>query len=66
MKEDVRQDDWGVDAKAISGVLACALGYLEDACAGQTVNASTLILSDSDNVLLFTAMLLTPGADEAG
>ena len=46
--------------------MAGYVGNLAAAGAGQTVNTLTLILSDSDNMLLFTALLLLPGSDKAG
>ena len=66
MPEDVRQDEGGVGAKNIGGVLAGALGKLAATGAGKTTNLLTLILSESNNVLLFTALLLLPGSGEAG
>ena len=42
-----------------------ALGDLASAGAGRTVNAFTLILSYSNNVIIFPELLLLPGADEA-
>ena len=57
---------WGVGAKAICGVLAVALGDLAAAGTSQTANALTMILSYSDNGLLFPALFLSLGYDEAG
>ena len=45
--------------------MAGALGDLAAAGTGQTINELTLILSDSYSVLLFLALLLPSGADEA-
>ena len=55
----------GVYAKDVGGVLDVTIGDLGAAGDGQNVNALTLILLDSDNVLLFPALLLPPVADEA-
>ena len=55
----------GLGAKDICGVLDFSLGYLAADGAGQTVNTLRLILSDSENVLLFPALLLTPESDKA-
>ena len=55
-----------VGAKAVGGVLAGALGGLAASGAGKTVNVFTVLLSDSDNVLQFPALFLSPVSDEAG
>ena len=52
--------------KVIGGVLSGALDDWAEDGSGKTNNALTLIFSDSDNELLFTALLLLPGADEPG
>ena len=51
--------------KDVVGVFTGALGDLAAAGYGKKSNALTMILSDSENGLLFQALLLPPGADEA-
>ena len=55
-----------IGEKALGGVLAGDLGDLAASGAGQTTNALILVLSYSDNVLIFPELFLRSEADESG